>query len=232
MFEMWFKEAKINRSCELQQRSAEFVIHFRSRLEVRDFDEMPVFLQEGVNRLPGPGGVEAMLYTVTLPKSHPVATDLGVNKVIIVGEAFMRQSHTRKLILLKAEALRQRKDLTENLARPDGIKSSTLDREVAAREALAWEFSPSLIQRTLGHRDQIVAKSVTKVNQGIYAGSDDHYKKPWFTGKEQLCHPVSEPDGEDVSAEQDTEPYTEPEKKLIEFLRKEKNGEAPEGCTI
>lgn len=144
---------------------------------MEDFVGMRVFLQES-KYVPVPGGAECMLCTVTLAKGSPALQALGAEnrRVILVGEAFLRLPHVKKLLLLRAEQLRQEQKLTADLGRPEGVASTSLDREIASRERLAWEFKPKLIERTLKSRDGVVVKSATKVAQGIYANSDDHYK--------------------------------------------------------
>jgi hypothetical protein len=199
------KEAIMERTCQLQERTAKYQLKFDQPLQIEGFDAMPVFLQ-AERYLPAPGGAEAMLYTVTLPDGHPMIATLTeaagpdadpVNKVIMVGGAFLAQSHTRKLILLQAESCRQKKGLTDHQARPAEIAETNLDREIAVRQSLAWTFRPEQIRRTLSRRDRVVCRSTTRVSQGIYAGSDDHYKAP-FPGKRagrcRAAGPAEEPD--------------------------------------
>lgn len=177
MFETMFKQAKIERTCALQERSRAFKVSFAKEVQVEDFEGMMIFLQES-KYVPVPGGAECILCTVTLARDNPALRELGIEgrKVILVGEAFLRLSHVKKLLLLRAEQLRQEQKLTEDLGRPDGVASTSLDREIASRERLAWEFKPKLIEQTLRCRDGVVVKSATKVAKGIYANSDDHYK--------------------------------------------------------
>lgn len=174
------KKTRMERTCNMQERSAQFKISFDKEVFVEDFGEMRVFLQES-RYVPTPGGAECMLCTITIARNSPILQELGADnrKVILVGKAFMGLPHVKKLIMLRAERLRQVQSLTADLARPEGVVSTTLDREVACRQALAWEFKPRLIQRTLRGRDGVVVRSATKVSQGIYANSDDHYKAPW-----------------------------------------------------
>lgn len=171
------KKARIERTCNMQEHSNQFKISFAKELFVEDFYEMRVFLQE-TRYVPIPGGAECMLCTITIARNSPILQELGEDsrKVILVGKAFMGLPHVKKLILLRAERLRQVQSLTSDLARPEGVVSTTLDREMACRQALAWEFKPKLIERTLRGRDGVVVRSATRVAQGIYANSDDHYK--------------------------------------------------------
>lgn len=191
------KEVRMEKTCAMQERAAQFKVSFTKELFVEDFGEMRVFLQES-KYVPVPGGAECMLCTITIARNNPVLKELGEEnrKVILVGTAFMKLPHVKKLILLRAERLRQIQSLTQDLARPEGVASTTLDREVACRQALAWEFKPRLIQRTLRSRDGVVVKSATKVSQGIYANSDDHYKPakhPLGQGSRGYrCYPVDE----------------------------------------
>lgn len=186
----------MERACKMQERSAQFNPRFDRELFVEDFYDMRVFLQES-RYVPVPGGAECMICTVTIARQSPIVQALKLDemnrKVILVGTAFMKLSHVKKLILLRAERLRQVQSLTQDLARPEGIISTTLDREVACRQALAWEFKPKLIERTLRGRDGVVVKSATKVSNGIYANSDDHYKVPKHPfgqgGKKHRCYP-------------------------------------------
>lgn len=163
----------------MQERSAQYKPSFDKEVFAEGFNEMRVFLQP-TRYVPVPGGAECMLCTVTIARGSALFEALGLEpenrKVILVGKAFMTLSHVKKLILLRAERLRQVQSLTKDLARPEGIASTTLDREIACRQALAWEFKPKLIERTLRSRDGVVGRSATKVSQGIYANSDDHYK--------------------------------------------------------
>lgn len=191
------KKARIERTCNMQERSNQFKISFAKELFVEDFYEMRVFLQE-TRYVPIPGGAECMLCTITIARNSPILQELGEDsrKVILVGKAFMGLPHVKKLILLRAERLRQVQSLTSDLARPEGVVSTTLDREVACRQALAWEFKPRLIERTLHGRDRVMVKSATKVSQGIYANSDDHYKPAKHPvgqrGKVYRCYPMDE----------------------------------------
>lgn len=204
MFETMFKEARIERACALQERSGTFKISFAKEVLVEAFRGMRIFLQEG-KYVPVPGGAECMLCTVTLAKDSPACKVLGEKdrKVILVGEAFLQLPHVKKLLLLRAEQLRQEQKLTENIGRLEGVAKTSLDREIASRERLAWEFKPKLIERTLRSRDGVVAKSVTRVAQGIYANSDDHYapaKHPFGKGgKAQQCCVVTEDGREELS---------------------------------
>lgn len=181
----------------MQERSTQFKISFAKELFVEDFEGMRVFLQES-KHVPVPNGTECTLCTITIARNNPVLKELGVDnrRVILVGTAFMKLPHTKKLILLRAEQLRQDQELTKNMPRPDGVASTTLDREIAARQALAWEFRSKLIERTLRGRDGVVVKSATKVSQGIYANSDDHYKPARHPigqgGRRYRCYPVGE----------------------------------------
>lgn len=189
----------MERTCQMQERSAQFNPRFDKELFVEDFYDMRVFLQES-RYVPVPGGAECMICTVTIARKSPIVQALALDemnrKVILVGTAFMKLPHVKKLILLWAERLRQVQSLTQDLARPEGIVSTTLDREVACRQALAWEFKPKLIERTLRGRDGVVVRSATKVSQGIYANSDDHYKVPKHSfgqgGRAYRCYPEDE----------------------------------------
>ena len=169
---------------------------------MEDFVGMRVFLQES-KYVPVPGGAECMLCTVTLGKDSPALQALGAKnrRVILVGEAFLRLPHVKKLLLLRAEQLRQEQHLTEDMGRPEGVASTSLDREIASRERLAWEFKPKLIERTLKSRDGVEVKSATRVAQGIYANSDDHYKPARHPfgkgGKEYRFCVVTEEDREE-----------------------------------
>lgn len=202
------KETQMERACKMQERSAQFNPRFDRELFVEDFYDMRVFLQES-RYVPVPGGAECMICTVTIARQSPIVQALKLDemnrKVILVGTTFMKLPHVKKLILLRAERLRQVQSLTQDLARPEGIVSTTLDREVACRQALAWEFKPKLIERTLRGRDGVVVKSATKVSQGIYANSDDHYKvskHPFGQGgKDYRCYPIDEEVQEEHTSE-------------------------------
>ncbi len=202
MFETMFKQARIERTCALQERSGAFKVSFAKELRVEDFGGMMIFLQES-KYVPVPGGAECMLCTVTLGKDSPALQALGEEnrRVILVGEAFLRLPHVKKLLLLRAEQLRQEQHLTEDMGRPEGVASTSLDREIASRERLAWEFKPKLIERTLKSRDGVVVKSATRVAKGIYANSDDHYKPARHPlgkgGKEHRFCVVTEEDREE-----------------------------------
>lgn len=218
------KEEKIERTCAMQERSAQFKISFDKWLFVEDFEGMQVFLQES-KYVPTPGGAECMLCTITIKRDHPIRQkfpQLG-RKMILVGTAFMELSHVKKLILLRAEQLRQDQNLTADFGRPEGIVSTSLDREIAARQRLAWEFNPKLIERTLRGRDRVVVRSTTKVSQGIYANSDDHYK-PWQysfgqNGKKNRCFVIGKRK-EDTDAEH-LEKTTDVMEKSQEVLKSE-----------
>lgn len=204
------KRARMERTCAMQERSSQFKISFAKEVFVEDFEEMRVFLQE-TRYVPTPGGAECMLCTITIARNSPVAQKLWENdrKVILVGKAFMSLPHVKKLILLRAESLRQVQALTQDLARPEGVASTTLDREVACRQALAWEFKPRLIQRTLRGRDGVMVRSATRMSQGIYVNSDDHYKPrrhPFGQGGRKSRYYVEMVGDEEESEEDQNEP--------------------------
>lgn len=177
-----FKNLKCNAADKAIAKSANFKIDFSKEVFVEDFDTLRIFLQPE-KFVPAPSGAECMICTVTISSNNPVLELLGGGKnnqrVILVGKAFMKLPHVKKLVLLQAEAYRTNQKITNNLRRPAGISSSTLDREIATRQALATEFKPRVVEKTLGHRDQVVVHSTTKVNKGIYAESKEtHYKAP------------------------------------------------------
>lgn len=198
------REAKIERTCAMQERSSRFRINFDKELFVEDFKGMRVFLQKS-KYIPIPGGAECMLCTVAFRRDNPILKQLGSEnrKVILVGDAFLKLPHTKKLILLRAEQLRQDKELTKNMSRPDGVASTALDREEACRQALAWEFKPRLIEWTLRGRDSVMIKSSIRVARGIYANSDDHYRVPRHPfgqgGRPYRCYVQSEPEEKPAS---------------------------------
>lgn len=160
-----------------------FNIDFSNLVEVEDFNEMSIFLQKGHKTLPVYGGAEALLYTITIPKqkSNEAFIDKYGQKIILVGEKFMKLAHVDKMILLNAEHLRtvsslSTKDGAGNM-RVNGTASSSLDRDIAIRMALATSFKPKKVQKVIGARDEVISNSVTTVSKGIFNTSNDHYKK-------------------------------------------------------
>ena len=122
---------------------------------------------------------------------------LGENnqRVILVGRFI--NSHMKKMILLTAETYRQNQKIITGLSRPEGISSTSLDREIAIRQVLATQFKPKLIQKTLGHRDAVVINSTTTIAKGIYLESKDtHYKPSKHTfgqGGGESCYVMEQP---------------------------------------
>lgn len=191
------KEAQMERTCAMQERSAHFKVSFAKELFVEDFQGMRVFLQES-KYVPIPGGAECMICSVAIARDHPLRTKQLITdwKVILVGTAFMKLPHVKKLILLREEELRQKRDVTKDLGHSEGVVHTSLDWEIARRQTLAWEFSPKLVDRTFQRRDRVFRRSIVKASQGIYANSDDHYKSakhPMGKGsREYRCYPVGE----------------------------------------
>lgn len=178
-----FKKMETKKAEKKIATMKDFNIDFSHLVEVEDFDEMNIFLQKGYKTLPAYGGAEALLYTVTIPKqkSNEAFIDKYGQKVILVGEKFIKLSHVDKMILLNAEHLRtvsslSIKDGAGNM-RINGTASSSLDRDIAIRMALATSFKPKQVQKVIGTRDEVIAKSVTTVSKGIFNTSADHYKK-------------------------------------------------------
>lgn len=191
------KEARMERTCAMQERSSQFKISFAKELFVEDFEGMRVFLQES-RYVPVPGGAECMICSVAIARDHPLRTKQLITdwKVILVGTAFMKLPHVKKLILLREEELRQKRDVTKDLGHSEGVVHTSLDWEIARRQTLAWEFSPKLVDRTFQRRDRVFRRSIVKASQGIYANSDDHYKPTKHPfgqgGREYRCYPVDE----------------------------------------
>lgn len=188
------KEAQMERTCAMQERSSQFKISLAKELFVEDFEGMRVFLQES-RYVPVPGGAECMICSVAIARDHPLRTKQLITdwKVILVGTAFMKLPHIKKLILLREEELRQKRDVTKDLGHSEGVVHTSLDWEIARRQTLAWEFSPKLVDRTFQWRDRVFRRSMVKASQGIYVNSDDHYKPakhPIGQGsREYRCYP-------------------------------------------
>lgn len=180
-----FKTMQIKKADKMLEKSAAFNPRFDQEVFVEGFDDMRIFLQPGCKNVPAPSGVECTLCTVTISSSSPIIKALDLipnktNKVILVGKSFLKLGHAQKMVLLRAEAYRQNQKITNILVRAAGLSSTSLDREIATRQALSSEFKPKLVEKTLGHRDRLVVKSTTTVAKSIYLQSDkaDHYKKP------------------------------------------------------
>lgn len=191
------KEAQMERTCAMQERSAHFKVSFAKELFVEDFQGMRVFLQES-KYVPIPGGAECMICSVAIARDHPLRTKQLITdwKVILAGTAFMKLPHVKKLILLREEEQRQKRDVTKDLGHSEGVVHTSLDWEIARRQTLAWEFSPKLVDWAFQRRDRVFRKSIVKASQGIYANSDEHYKlakHPMGKGsREYRCYPVDE----------------------------------------
>lgn len=191
------KEAQMERVYQMQERSHSFQVSFNKELFVEDFTAMRVFLQES-KYVPVPGGAECMICSVAIARDHPLRTKLHITdwKVVLVGTAFMKLSHVKKLILLREEELRQDREVTKDLGHPEGVVHTSLDWEIARRQALAWEFDPRLVDRTFQRRDRVYRRSLVQATQGIYANSDDHYKPAKHPigqgGKGYRCYPAGE----------------------------------------
>lgn len=176
-----FKKMQNKKADKMVNAARDFKVDFTKEVKVESFNEMHIFLQDTAE-LPAYGGAKAMLYTITVPGTHTDFVEKYGRKVILVGKKFMKLPHEQKLILLSAEYLRTVKNLAarteSNGMENENISSTTLDRDLAVRLALACEFKPKKIQRAIGTRDGIVAKSINAVSQGVYNTSEDHYKKP------------------------------------------------------
>lgn len=177
-----FKKMENKKADKLVNAARSFKVSFEKEVRVESFNEMDIFLQD-IPELPAYGGAKAMIYTITLPNSTDrTFIEKHGRKVILVGQKFMKLPHEQKLILLSAEYLRTVKNLAarteSNGMENDSIASSTLDRDLAVRLALACEFKPKKIQKAIGTRDGVVRKSINVVSKGVYNTSEDHYKKP------------------------------------------------------
>ena len=184
-----FKNRTFKKADKAIVRSADFKIDFSKEIFIKDFNDMRIFLQP-VNYVPAPSGAECVLCTITISEANPVLKLLGENnrRVIIVGREFMNLPHMKKMILLTAETYRQNQKIITGLSRPEGISSTGLDREIAIRQALATQFKPKLIQKTLSHRDAVVINSTAVIAKSIYLESKDIHYKP-------SKHPFGQGDG-------------------------------------